>query len=476
MPPSPASLIVDPNDMAADTLRWMEMHGIVPRVPTLRATDFDLINSCRFSYWLQRRMGLTPAFRYSEALTRGSWFHVAARAVLDPSRAKSAVEIALREREAELRAICATLRVGEGKQQAVIEQEREDAWTSYGWFRASMFYRRPRDAYLSKGLPAWLQAPVWKHLGEEVRLSYRLADTKKTVLVMEADRLMYNTQTQQLYLGEWKTCPASDKKDRGGALTRSQIIRIENQPRHYLVILAGLLREGALQEHYKLPATTKLGGVLHFLVEKPAIQLSSKDADFGLSNESKRSRLRGAASFLKKEKKWLIHIYPIDEAKAQKKLYAGSAEEAGEILQAEVGTQVKRVPQGAPNPVNYARRCREWYTGTGEYTERAAPVLSAPPVLVSETPASVLLDDSKMNSYYEQLHRLYDYATRKPEPCHFDMHKHGMENMRGLSPFAPFYVTAPRKWPDVISVEHFIQRFRDTDIDVARCPDVGVAV
>lgn len=467
MPPTPASLMRNPNDFAEDTLRLLEIHGILPRIPTIRSSDFNLVNRCRFLYWLQRRMGLVPAFRYSDALSFGSWFHTALQCLQDPPRARKVVDLALESRIQEINGICDTLNIRKGEpRQNIIAAEREDAYTAWAWFRAALSYRRSNDPYTSHGLPAYFSSP-WQVLGQEIRMGYRFPETPKCPLVIELDSLVYNPTTKQIWGVEGKTTQLP-------TIVRGQLIRIEAQPRHYCFVLNELLRVGEIQRHYNLPASTTLGGIFHLIFAKPQIRLSGQDRRYGYANESKRSGLRGAASFLPKLKEWHCSIYQLDSAAPHERKKFSTEEKAIAYLEATVTTQAKKVFQGEPDPSLYAKRCQQWYTATGDYADRRNEIAHNPPVLVSTTPAEVVLDEDKMNSYFTQLHRVYKYATLHPVPCQFDMHTDGATSMNGLSPYAPFYTTMPRQWPDIIRRDNFIQQFRDEDIDPARVLDYAV--
>ena len=74
MPPN-VQEIKPPEGWGEDAARWLEAHGMVAEVPTIRSSDYESCLGNPFGYYLTRRLGLSDALRWSEALSRGSWFH-----------------------------------------------------------------------------------------------------------------------------------------------------------------------------------------------------------------------------------------------------------------------------------------------------------------------------------------------------------------------------------------------------------------
>src|SRR5262245_38856440 len=76
--------------------------GFQIRTPPLRSSDFELVCSCPFSYYLRIRLGLSRSLSWSAALSRGSWFHKRLEKLYDSDGASAHLDTTLRAREQEL--------------------------------------------------------------------------------------------------------------------------------------------------------------------------------------------------------------------------------------------------------------------------------------------------------------------------------------------------------------------------------------
>lgn len=485
MPPATAPLRTLPPPTNYDDLavyEFFQSMGLFPRITTIRSNDFGLINRCRFLYLIQRRYGLVPAFSMSEALSRGSWIHKAAEKLGDSSeRIKAHVEAALKDRLKEISAIGAGFNLSAESTARFRDTETEDALSAMAWFMASTHVRILNNTQLADGYLAYFMRKCWVHLGHELRLIHVDETYPKSPLVIECDKLLYNKDTNKLWLVEFKTCPDS-------TVDRAQVIRLEYQPLHYIYVTQCLLDSGELQKTFDLPANVKLGGVIHVLLRKPSIRFGQLDRPFHWANESKRSKLRGVAARTPSGV-WAASIRDIDasnsapavnkaEFRDVTKAAAGasSAEERAKAwLEEQVGTQVKKAYSGEPDLALYTKRCIDWYTAKGDYEEKKDEWASDPTVNLSTTQAEAFQTSRNLTRYHTQLKRVYEYATIRPYLGSFDATSDGMLSRFGnsLSSYAPFYTVPPAQWGDVINQRHFIQLFRDEDIDIEDNVHVG---
>jgi len=114
---------------AADHL---ESVGLMARVPTLRSSDFNY--PCEFSYYLERRLGLSPAFseQCSAAMCRGSWHHTRLEVVdAEPPAIRAHMDRALATRIVEIKMTAEALGMADSYASRMVETARDDrdaAW------------------------------------------------------------------------------------------------------------------------------------------------------------------------------------------------------------------------------------------------------------------------------------------------------------------------------------------------------------
>ena len=126
----------------------------------------------------------------------------------------------------------------------------------------------------------------------------------------------------------------------------------------------------------------------------------------------------------------------------------------------------ERIYTGEPDPYLYEQRCLDWYMGRGEYSHFEPERLTDPCVAISTTSAELLLAEDLKCEYHDRLSFIRKYTSRTSQPSEFEIGdpvvQHGTP-----SPYLPFHMVEPGKWPELILAEGFLQRDRDghTEID-----------
>ena len=100
-------MIEEPKDNSRSAKEFLEYHGYVSRQPSIRSSDYELVLSNPFQYYLSRRMGLIPCLQWSDALARGGWFHTYLEYINhSESVIDEAYNDAITNRKDELKEIC----------------------------------------------------------------------------------------------------------------------------------------------------------------------------------------------------------------------------------------------------------------------------------------------------------------------------------------------------------------------------------
>ena len=450
------SAIAPPKTRGADARAYLESHGLVARIPTIRASDEGIIE-CPFLYYLQRRLGLGSALRWGEALNRGSWAHRRLEAIrMESKQAASHMSSALTKRLDELRGVCKTLDLSSESTLKVLDREEEDAKIATAWIEASTTYTNPTSGQLAGGWLHYFDKPYWHFVASEVVLSYKHPAFPKTISVVQLDWMLLNTETNLLWVLDMKTTSKIP-------YVRAQMCTVEFQPQHYLHVVDALLKSGELQAKYDLPPNTKLGGMIHLIIGKPTISFGQKDRAYSYSAESKRAKIHGTAK--RHENAWLVEVKDVKAGK----LYVTEGlkeEEAVKLLHTSVTTIPKKTLYGEPDPIHFQQRCANWYQGVGDYAHERTERLQGKtaPVCISTTQAAGVLDSVTTAEYHARLNRIYKLATAVPFPANFVRTHKGMETLSGLNDYADFFVCPVRDWPEIVRRKNFIQAFRDEDL------------
>lgn len=461
-PPHPTTT----RELSGHALTLLEKRGIVPQPIAIHSSDAALLDRCRFQFFLQRRLGLVPAFSISKALSHGKWLHKAFEQIDAPEAdLRSHMARALKARTAELRGYGKALSLSTGTIAKEVAEEKHEAAEALAWILASRAFHLPKNKFLAQGWGGFLSPKKWRTLGSEVRILHKLPDIH-TPAVIAIDKLLLNRKTNRLWIVDAKSTSFP-------TVQRAKQVRAEFQPIHYLYTAQVALDSGLLHSHYELPANTTLGGVIHIIIRKPSIRFGSKDRDYVWHSAGKRSGVEGFA-LLKKgpiRTHWVVYLYDFDNAVGtpNRVLSAPGFESpwaegyAREKLYESTGKKPEKRYNDEPNVANYQRRCLDWYTARGDYADNAEEWEQSPPVNIVRSPSNFLLDPRRMRSYHWQLKRLDHFSTIDPIPGNFDETAAGIEaeDFR----YEEFYVNPVSHWPGIIVKQRLVQQFRDENID-----------
>lgn len=404
MPP-PTSSVRYPTSTSDDVRSWLEAHGVFARRAPIRSSDYRILRSCPRTYYLARRLGLTKAFQYSKALSRGSWVHLAFACILDdPTDRAVTLEEAIVARCEELREVCKTLGVSPDKTREMIAREEQDARTSIAWFNAALQVPDGSGRTLAQRF-----AKEWVVVAQEPEIHYEDRLIQPDCLLRDA--------AGKVWIVDFKTTAMSTN-------ARLQTCPLEFQTQHYFHTMLDKARnDSVFAAEYGVNHPGDIGGVLHVAVRKPSIEFGMKDRPFTLDTSPFKSGPRKGE--------------PRNE-----RLYTGE-----------------------PDPYLYEQRCLDWYLGRGEYSHLEPERLTDPCIAISTTSAELLLADDLKREYHDRLSFIRKYTSRPSQPGEFEIGdpvvQHGTP-----SPYLPFHLTGPGQWPEVIQMEGFLQRDRDTFTEI----------
>jgi hypothetical protein len=409
MPPETERVPV-PKGYGVDAMEYLEAHGLMSVIPTIRSSDWELLG-CPFRYYLRRRLGLADPLEWIQALMDGGWFHKWLEFdELPEGDRHAAVESCLLQRQEELLEVCSARGVHGTQRQEIVEREEHSMLQAKAWYEAMMGVKIPNH----RTVRDYFEKPFWQLLGREVIL-YQ-SDTRGAPRVAQLDALYLHTEQRQLYVLDAKTCAEVPE-------VRLQTCPIEFQTQHYLSILQACLDDRSLWHLYPtLPADVTLGGMIHVAVQKPTISFGMMDRPF---EEYEHTISRGTRK--------------------------------GEV-------DIKRRYMGEPRYERYLERVREWYFAYGRYEENQERWKESPPVNMSVSGAAWLLDGNAREPYNRRLDLIHSYATRRAIPAEFPMRANHLRRYGKLSPLAPFYLTPASRWPDIVMEEGLIQAHRDSEI------------
>jgi hypothetical protein len=442
-----------PKDRGRSARTFLETEGLVPRVPTIRSSDYGSALSDPFGYYLRRRLGITPALSYSQALSRGSYFHILF-ALYDRGDRPQIFKRMCQVRLDEINKMCRDLRISETARAEAIQNEVLDQSMALSWYGA--FENLPCLAGES-ALDILLDNYV--KLGAEYRLTWTDDRFPKTRQVAQFDLLLLNRKTNKIWIVDAKTTAQPP-------LIRLSTVKEEFQTMHYMHALQWFLSRGLLHRQFpNLPEDAGFGGMMHVAILKPSIQFGQADRDFHWESEGKRTGVSGrimrSPVNLKDQGDYVIkwtagHHDP--------EPFVGTMDECLQYLHERTGKKPERVFQGEPSLVKYQERCMRWYRGEGEYLDRAPDFDNDPPVNISYTHASVMLDNDWRLDYLDRVAMIYDLATREPNPCNFLKNIDGLRMGTKLAMYSPFYLTEPKDWPALVQSQQFLVAHRDEGV------------
>jgi hypothetical protein len=399
-----------PTGYQLDAWHWLEEQGIKSRQPPTRSSDYGLYLRDPFRYYLSRRLGLIPPLDWSPALNRGTWFHHRL-AFFDSDNAEQDMRGVLLDRKAELEELA---REAGKDHHPLWEREEKDMLTAMAWWD-SVCCKVPISKEHGTFLD-YLNKPCWRILGREVLL----VTTHFHPAIAQADILLYNKETNQVWILDAKTCSVYPS-------VRLSTCPLEFQTLHYMAQAYKLMQDLILQKYYDLPEDATLGGMIHVAVQKCPLEFGRDDRPFV---EREHTLLRGPRK--------------------------------GEV-------EIRRDYEGEPTFEHYLRRQSEWYTASGRYLHRAAEIAEHPPINLSFTFARSGLDRVGWSRYGKMSGLVTTAARCEPVPNDFPMNADNLRPFRGkkLSPYAPFYHMPVSYWPDIIKTDGFqvVDRDGDTPVD-----------
>lgn len=449
MPPEiqPTSL---PKDRARSARQFLETEGLVARVPSIRSSDYSSALSDPFSYYLRRRLGLTQALQYSEALSRGSYFHVLF-ALYDRDDRWQIFRRMCKTRLDEINKLCKDLRLSEDARVTSVQNEQIDQAFATAWYAAFT------------DLPCISNTSACDHLtknylklGAEVRLTWVDERFPKTRQVAQFDLLLLDRRTNKVWIADAKTTSLPP-------LIRLSTVREEFQTMHYMHCLEWFLSRGLLHERYPmLPKDAELGGMMHMAILKPSIQFGMQDRPFTWESEGKRTGVSGRImrTPVNLQDKG-THVIQWTAKPPYAEPFCGTMDECLAELHARTGKTPEKKFTGEPSIEAYTQRCMRWYKGQGEYLDKAPDFVNDPPINISYTHASAMLDKDWRADYLSRVAMIYNLATIEANPCNFLRNIDSLRMGANLNPFSPFYLTEPKDWPGLVASQQFLVAHRD---------------
>lgn len=448
MPPEtePAPL---PIDRGRSARQYLESEGLVARVPSIRSSDYSSSLSDPFGYYLRRRLGLVPPLWYSEALSRGSYFHTLF-ALFDRGDRWQIFKRQCEARLGEINQICKDLHIAETFRAEAVQNEQVDQAYATAWYNA--FENLP---CLNDQSALDILQDNFVKCDAEARLTWVDERFPKTRQVAQFDLLLLNRKTNKLWIVDAKTTAQPP-------LIRLSTVKEEFQTMHYLHALEWFFSRGLLHKQYNLPADVQLGGMMHMAILKPSIQFGQADRSFHWESTGKRT---GVAGRIMRSPVNLqdqgSHVIKWTANQPYLEPYCGTVDECLEELHKQTGKKPEKIYQGEPSLDNYIARCMSWYKGEGEYLHRAPDFQNDPPVNISYTHASVLLDNDWRKDYLSRVAMIYNLATQEANPCNFLKNIDALRMGAKLANYSPFYLTEPKDWPNLVQTQQFVVAHRD---------------
>ena len=292
------------------------------------------------------------------------------------------------------------------------ERVRKDGLTARAVFEASIDTPVPHIDFRDHPwtVRKFLSLDHWRTVCNERTFRYYNEDVKHTCVV-QFDVLKYTPSTNELWVIDFKTSGET-------VFDKSRNLTFDFQTKHYLYALRHLVESGYLAEHFDVPPDAKVGGIIHVLIQRPAIRISNEDRDY---------------------------------EEVEKKKWAGTKREQ---------TVTEMQPVGEPLFANYLARVHEWYTGTGRYETDALRVAREPRVHRSVIRSSILTDDD-YQEYTATARAIADMAKREPYPANFP--RIAAVNWKKSSPLLDLYTMPVVDWPEWIVRNNITQSHRNAE-------------
>jgi len=424
--PPDVTPVPPPDGWNEGVLPYLRAYGIIPRPFIPITSSMHRSASCDpFLFYLTYILGLAPSFRVSsKALVRGSWAHVRLEYAESPAAAvPSLMQGRLNTRLAEIDLTGEAWGLDRPTLDRYKEDETKSFKTAWAWFDALSDVRLPAEATgLSRPSTFldYLLHPSLMCLGREIRahLWVRLPNREPFLVSATFDRVYLNTQTNQLWIFDLKTCDDIPSR-------RLETVHFEFQTQHYLFILRSLLEGGHLNHIAGINAQTVVGGMCHLAMQKPSINFDRRvDRPFKFNEHVLKSGPRKGQIELRKE---FLSEEPLFDL--------------------------------------YVERCKRWYRGEGEYLEERAERVVHPPVNFSFSPTVKVLDEDGLPDYYSRLGTILDLCQKSDQPpgC-FTRNARSLSAREGNDILRSFYLCTPRQWPEIVASNKMIQHWRDSDV------------
>ena len=442
-----------PKDGGKSARKYLETEGLVARVPSIRSSDYSSGLTDPFGYYLRRRLGLTPGLYYSPALSRGSYFHTLF-AMYDRDDRWQIYKRMCKTRFDEINAISKKMRIAETARTTVIQAESIDQAMATAWYNA--FENLPCLGSDGHGSALDMLLDNYVKLGAEYRLTWVDERFPKTRQVAQFDLLLYNRKTNRIWIVDAKTTSAPP-------LVRLSTVKEEFQTMHYIHALEWFMERGLLHKQFpQIPENARLGGMMHMAILKPSITFGQADRDFHWASEGKRSGISGRIMRSPVNLQDLGE-YVIKWTKGQPspEPICGTLDEVLHELHKHTGKKPEKVYQGEPSIERFKERCIRWYKGEGEYLDKAPDFHNDPPINISYTHSTVLLDKDWRAEYLSRVAMIYDLATREANPCNFLKNIDAIRMGSKLATYSPFYLTPPKEWPGLVQSQQFLVAHRD---------------
>lgn len=405
---------------------YLEANGLVAVSPPLRSSSISRAIGDPFLYYLVDRLGIVPILSLSRALSTGSWFHARAEMMpFDtpgsplPPEDMARLRTRLADRLAELRQLCTHMGVSADRTAQILADEQSDFDLALATYEVSFLRLQLPGHAAGMTVARYLNSAPFRTVSIENLYSIEVNDPDFPTITIacQPDRLLLNTQNNQLWIVDYKTCAESPT-------LRLQTCTSEQQTLQYMHVIATLLRENP--SALDVPPGTTLAGMIHIAAQKPSIRLSGNDRDFTIST---RTLTRG----------------PRRGQEVTEKEYFGD-----------------------PKFSNYLRRVEEWLTGTGEY-QHEAPSRTTDPCINLSTVYYGGVDKGMWSRYHTRVRQAARYATCDPCPANFPDNPSSLRGQGGkLSPYLPFYTEVVEKWPGIVARDFLIRHRDEALLETAR--------
>lgn len=441
----------------SDAADYLESLGFLPRFRTIRSSDEKYL-PMPFRYYLERVLGIVPAFSTSASSAAGQWGHIRASLPL------TLTGIALEERMnhafklwiAEATLMANALGIGHNALQGFIASELVIMKETLTWYECARTLKIPRTTDNPFASLDDLQNPPFRTIATEAIFIYWHPDFPRVPIVGQIDRLLFDESTNLLWIVDYKFT--------GGSRNfRALTCPIEYQTRTYLTLIEGTLPD--LITKYELPANTRLGGMKHVIIAMPTIGFGMKDRTYKWVSEGKKSGKSG--SVVQQAKGW---VGSVQDTKRSAVVFLNgdgiTEDEAKEWLHTETEKAPEKEFSGEPSWEMYSKRVMDWYRGRGEHVKNSVDFDIDPPLLISTTRMDALDADARIE-WGHITRTLYGWASsRHPKPNDFARTSDGMRAYKSdrASPYADFHTSPVSSWPKIMRDNMLVIKPRDREI------------